>query len=175
MGLMQAADPKQDGELTILCIDGGGIRGLIPATVLEFLEGQLQEIDGSPEVRLAYYFDYIVGTSTGALVTTMLAAPNEKKNSKRRSCSLHSQGDHPALQEGGSREEVLVEAALVCIKYYDGDNFALKTLRDLLNAAPKIEHLVQALVDAFPRHGGDTAAADCATATARSRTGSTDS
>lgn len=30
-------------------------------------------------MRLADYFDYIVGTSTGALVTTMLAAPNEEK------------------------------------------------------------------------------------------------
>ncbi|KAJ1276550.1 hypothetical protein BS78_05G222600 [Paspalum vaginatum] len=176
MGLQQAADPKQDGELTILCIDGGGIRGLIPATVLEFLEGQLQEIDGSTEVWLADYFDYIVGTSTGALVTTMLAAPNEKKRplfAAKEIIQLYKEegpgifrNDHHA-----NRDEVLVEAALVCVKYYDGDNFALKTLRDLLNAAPKIEHLVQALVDAFPRRhaahgaaadsdGGDTAAAD---------------
>lgn len=28
--------------VTILSIDGGGIRGIIPATVLEYLESQLQ-------------------------------------------------------------------------------------------------------------------------------------
>ena len=35
-----------------------------------------QKLDG-PEARLADYFDVIAGTSTGALVTAMLAAPNE--------------------------------------------------------------------------------------------------
>jgi len=31
------------GEMvTVLSIDGGGIKGIIPATILEFLEGQLQ-------------------------------------------------------------------------------------------------------------------------------------
>jgi patatin-like phospholipase/acyl hydrolase len=69
---------KQDGrELRILCVDGGGIRGLIPAKILEYLESELQRIEGSPTKRLADYFDYIVGTSTGALVTIMLAAPNK--------------------------------------------------------------------------------------------------
>ena len=71
-----AAATKQGEELRILCIDGGGIRGLIPAKILEYLEAELQRIDGST-ARLADYFDYIVGTSTGALVTTMLAAPNK--------------------------------------------------------------------------------------------------
>ncbi|XP_075516078.1 patatin-like protein 2 [Primulina tabacum] len=62
--------------ITILSIDGGGIRGIIPATILEFLEAQLKELDGE-DARLADYFDMIAGTSTGGLVTAMLAAPNE--------------------------------------------------------------------------------------------------
>ena len=37
-----------------------------------------QELDG-PDARIADYFDVIAGTSTGALVTAMLAAPDEKK------------------------------------------------------------------------------------------------
>ncbi|XBJ14558.1 hypothetical protein VPH35_006586 [Triticum aestivum] len=36
------------------------------------------ELDG-PDVRIADYFDVIAGTSTGALVTSMLAAPGENK------------------------------------------------------------------------------------------------
>ncbi|KAI3957186.1 hypothetical protein MKW92_032474 [Papaver armeniacum] len=61
--------------ITILCIDGGGVRGIIPSTILAFLEAKLQELDG-PDARLADYFDIISGTSTGGLVTAMLTAPD---------------------------------------------------------------------------------------------------
>lgn len=36
----------------------------------------LQKLDGE-DARIADYFDVIAGTSTGGLVTAMLAAPNE--------------------------------------------------------------------------------------------------
>uniref|UniRef100_A0A5B6ZKA4 Patatin n=1 Tax=Davidia involucrata TaxID=16924 RepID=A0A5B6ZKA4_DAVIN len=62
--------------VTVLSIDGGGIRGIIPGTLLAHLESKLQELDG-PSARIADYFDVIAGTSTGGLVTTMLTAPNE--------------------------------------------------------------------------------------------------
>lgn len=68
--------PKIGNKITILSIDGGGVRGIIPATILEFLEKTLQELDG-PDVRIADYFDVIAGTSTGGLVTAMLSAPNK--------------------------------------------------------------------------------------------------
>ncbi|XP_055826871.1 patatin-like protein 3 [Solanum dulcamara] len=61
--------------VTVLSIDGGGVRGIIPGTLLDFLESKLQELDG-PDARIADYFDVIAGTSTGGLITTMLAAPN---------------------------------------------------------------------------------------------------
>ncbi|KAI8549867.1 hypothetical protein RHMOL_Rhmol06G0058200 [Rhododendron molle] len=69
--------PTHGNLITVLSIDGGGIRGIIPATILEYLESQLQEFDGE-DARLADYFDVIAGTSTGGLVTAMLTAPNEK-------------------------------------------------------------------------------------------------
>jgi patatin-like phospholipase/acyl hydrolase len=53
----EAVTPEQ--RLTILA-DGGGIRGLIPGTILAFLEAQLQELDG-PDMKLADYFDCITG------------------------------------------------------------------------------------------------------------------
>ncbi|XP_021283584.1 patatin-like protein 2 [Herrania umbratica] len=62
---------------TILSIDGGGVRGIIPATILAFLESELQKLDGK-EARIADYFDFIAGTSTGGLVTAMLASPNDE-------------------------------------------------------------------------------------------------
>uniref|UniRef100_A0A164UAR2 Patatin n=1 Tax=Daucus carota subsp. sativus TaxID=79200 RepID=A0A164UAR2_DAUCS len=72
------ASPPQKGRMvTVLSIDGGGIRGIIPGTILAFLESKLQELDG-PSARIADYFDVISGTSTGGLVTTMLTAPNKE-------------------------------------------------------------------------------------------------
>ncbi|XP_012855797.1 PREDICTED: patatin-like protein 3 [Erythranthe guttata] len=68
--------PPTNGNLvTILSIDGGGIRGIIPAKILEFLESELQKLDGE-NARIADYFDVIAGTSTGGLVTCMLTAPD---------------------------------------------------------------------------------------------------
>ncbi|KAG5613140.1 hypothetical protein H5410_024421 [Solanum commersonii] len=72
----QIQPPTYGDFITILSIDGGGIRGIIPATILNFLESQLQELDGK-DARLADYFDVIAGTSTGGLVTAMLTAPDE--------------------------------------------------------------------------------------------------
>ncbi|XP_019176819.1 PREDICTED: patatin-like protein 1 [Ipomoea nil] len=69
---------SDENFIAILSIDGGGIRGIIPATILAFLEAQLQELDGE-KVRICDYFDLIAGTSTGGLVTAMLTAPNEDK------------------------------------------------------------------------------------------------
>ncbi|XP_041025893.1 patatin-like protein 2 [Juglans microcarpa x Juglans regia] len=70
--------PSTFGKLiTVLSIDGGGIRGVIPGTILSFLESELQKLDGE-DARIADYFDVIAGTSTGGLVTAMLTSPNEK-------------------------------------------------------------------------------------------------
>ncbi|KAE8719505.1 Patatin-like protein 2 [Hibiscus syriacus] len=69
--------PNHGDLITVLSIDGGGIRGIIPGIVLSFLESELQKLDGE-EARIADYFDVIAGTSTGGLVTTMITAPNEK-------------------------------------------------------------------------------------------------
>ncbi|XP_048503179.1 patatin-like protein 1 [Beta vulgaris subsp. vulgaris] len=62
--------------ITILSLDGGGVRGLIPAVILSFLEQQLQNLDGK-DARIADYFDVIAGSSTGGLVSAMLTAPNQ--------------------------------------------------------------------------------------------------
>uniref|UniRef100_A0A6I9QL29 Patatin n=1 Tax=Elaeis guineensis var. tenera TaxID=51953 RepID=A0A6I9QL29_ELAGV len=68
--------PSLGKMVTVLSIDGGGVRGIIPGTILAFLESKLQELDGE-DARLADYFDIIAGTSTCGLVTAMLAAPDE--------------------------------------------------------------------------------------------------
>ncbi|OWM70908.1 patatin-like protein 2 [Punica granatum] len=79
--ILQIRPPTYGNLITILSIDGGGVRGIIPATILSFLESQLQELDGE-DVRLADYFDVVAGTSTGGLLTAMLTAP-DKNNDNR--------------------------------------------------------------------------------------------
>ncbi|KAF2309872.1 hypothetical protein GH714_005433 [Hevea brasiliensis] len=75
--LLPIQPPTYGNLITILSIDGGGIRGIVPAIILAYLEAQLQKLDGE-DARIADYFDVIAGTSTGGLVTAMLASPDEK-------------------------------------------------------------------------------------------------
>ncbi|KAJ6744349.1 PATATIN-LIKE PROTEIN 2 [Salix purpurea] len=81
MGNGSSSEPENQGDfITILSIDGGGVRGIIPSEVLSALESKLQKLDvDNKDARIADYFDFIAGTSTGGLMTAMLTAPNEKK------------------------------------------------------------------------------------------------
>ncbi|XP_014516160.1 patatin-like protein 3 [Vigna radiata var. radiata] len=66
--------PSYGDHVSILSIDGGGIKGIIPATVLDYLDKALKA--KNPTTSLADYFDVISGTSTGGLMTLMLTAPS---------------------------------------------------------------------------------------------------
>lgn len=66
-----------DKPVRILSIDGGGIRGVLPATFLSVLEEKLQETSGNKNLRLADCFDLIAGTSTGGLLTCMYLTPDD--------------------------------------------------------------------------------------------------
>jgi patatin-like phospholipase/acyl hydrolase len=56
--------------IRVLAIDGGGIRGIIPATVLADLELRA----GRPVAEL---FDLVAGTSTGGILALALTAPGD--------------------------------------------------------------------------------------------------
>lgn len=58
----------------MLALDGGGIRGLITLGILENLERVIKDAAGAgAEFRLGEWFDYIGGTSTGAILAAGLA------------------------------------------------------------------------------------------------------
>lgn len=61
----------------ILSIDGGGVRGIIPAMLLAELEAQT----GKPVAEL---FDLVVGTSTGGILALGLVAPDEQNPTQPR-------------------------------------------------------------------------------------------
>jgi patatin-like phospholipase len=50
----------------LLAIDGGGIRGVLSLQILAEIESLLREETSNSDYRLADYFDYVAGTSTGA-------------------------------------------------------------------------------------------------------------
>ena len=54
----------QDGQ-RILCLDGGGLKGLILIEVLIYIERQAGR-------RITELFDWIVGTSTGGIIALAL-------------------------------------------------------------------------------------------------------
>lgn len=72
MSLQQKID--SDGPKRILALDGGGIRGMIAVEVLKEIEELLrEETGGDKDFVLADYFDYISGTSTGAIIAAALS------------------------------------------------------------------------------------------------------
>ncbi|KAF5946853.1 hypothetical protein HYC85_017081 [Camellia sinensis] len=100
-------------QVTILSIDGGGIRGVIPLKVLQFLEDELEILENgnkqkqegearSKKVRLADYFDVIAGTSAGALITALLASPESIEIDASKNKSLASTTAEQAIDHGGS-------------------------------------------------------------------------
>ena len=62
---------QQRAARRVLSVDGGGIRGIIPALVLAHLERQM----GAPASEL---FDLIVGTSTGGILALGLSLQDQQ-------------------------------------------------------------------------------------------------
>ena len=61
------------GRKKLLAIDGGGIRGVLALEVLQKVEDLLKAKSGKAGFRLADYFDYIAGTSTGGIIAAGLS------------------------------------------------------------------------------------------------------
>ncbi len=65
---IKATTPKK-----ILTLDGGGIRGMITVEVLRKIETLLRKELKNKDLVLSDYFDYISGTSTGAIIAACLS------------------------------------------------------------------------------------------------------
>ena len=74
----------------ILSIDGGGMRGVVPAYLLSKLNKKLKEYSDRP---LYSYFDLIAGTSTGALLALGLSLNNSNSSLK-----LEAGADYPLYE-----------------------------------------------------------------------------
>lgn len=71
----------------ILSIDGGGMRGIVPAVLLEALEARVKK-------PLSEVFDLIAGTSTGGIIALALSKPDQSgrpQYSPAAICNLYRQ------------------------------------------------------------------------------------
>jgi patatin-like phospholipase/acyl hydrolase len=71
MGYLERVDAK--GRKKLLALDGGGIRGVLTLEILRSMEQMLRSELDRPDLVLGDYFDYIAGTSTGAIIAAGLA------------------------------------------------------------------------------------------------------
>jgi len=67
---------KKTKKIRILSIDGGGIKGILPGIILEYIESRINKMEG-PDKRLSDYFDLIAGTSTGGILTCIYLTPGK--------------------------------------------------------------------------------------------------
>ncbi|MFL6099450.1 MAG: patatin-like phospholipase family protein [Actinomycetales bacterium] len=71
MGYLDRVDAP--GRKKLLALDGGGIRGVLTLEILRSMEQMLRSELDRPDLVLGDYFDYIAGTSTGAIIAAGLA------------------------------------------------------------------------------------------------------
>jgi uncharacterized protein len=72
----------------LLSIDGGGLRGALSLEILAAIEAGLRDRRSQPDLVLADYFDYVAGTSTGAIIAAALALGQPVDDIRRRYESL---------------------------------------------------------------------------------------
>lgn len=140
-------------RITILSIDGGGVRGVIPSTILEFLETELQKLDG-PNVALADYFDVIAGTSTGGLLTSMLTAPdanNRPKFSAKQATQTYINDAtviFPPLRNPSFLTSLRTTYRMLCGPRYSGQGL-IKTVERLVGNTRLHETVTNVVIPSF--------------------------
>ncbi len=78
-----AAEKVKKKFFTVLAIDGGGIRGIIPALILDSIEQRIENLlcdrNEKCQLRIADVFDLIAGTSTGGIIALALTKPDSSR------------------------------------------------------------------------------------------------
>ena len=62
----------------VLSLDGGGIRGIISASIIAHLEARLQVATNDPTARISDFFDLLSGTSAGGILTALYLVPGSE-------------------------------------------------------------------------------------------------
>lgn len=133
--------------IRILAIDGGGIRGIIPALVLT----EIEKRSGKPVSQL---FDFVSGTSTGSILALGLVKPDKDGN------SAYSAEDIAGLYQSHGKTvfpkippllsfmiKKLQNLCLIHANY--PSSFLQNIFRDIFNDAKMSESLIDVLIPAY--------------------------
>ena len=120
------------GPKRLLALDGGGLRGIISLEVLARIEQLLGGDD--PEFRLCDWFDYIAGTSTGAIIATALACGHRVSTIQALYRELGPQIFHPQMMAKRWRSRYVAGPLTDRLRTFFGDDLTLgdDRLRTLL-------------------------------------------
>lgn len=66
---------RTHSKIRILSLDGGGIRGIIPATIIQYIEQEIGRLTGNKKTRIGEYLDMVAGTSTGGILASLYLTP----------------------------------------------------------------------------------------------------
>ncbi len=116
-------------KIRILSVDGGGIRGVLPGTILMQLEKILQQKDNNSTRKLGDYFDMIAGTSTGGILACLYLMPGENRKAKysaAEAVDLYIKNGH-TIFDRTLKEKVLSAGGIFHQKYSHDALYGLLT------------------------------------------------
>lgn len=128
--------------MRVLAIDGGGIRGMIPAVVLAELERRAQR-------PIAELFDLIAGTSTGGILAAALTVPGDDGKPRLSAAEVvtHYQQLGPRVFSRSLRRRVTSADGLLDARY---DSAGLRrALADELGGALLSQTLTDVVLTAY--------------------------
>ncbi len=136
-------------KIRILSLDGGGIRGILPGTILTYIEEQLQLKTKNPNAKIGSYFDLIAGTSTGGILALVYACPDATgayKFSAKEALDIYlDQGDEIFDISLGKK---IRSAAGVLDEKYDAEELE-STLLNYLGETTLSEALTPCLITSY--------------------------
>lgn len=143
------ADQPND-RFRILAIDGGGIRGLISALVLQEIEERLNDGNEGEWIRVADCFHLVAGTSAGGLAALALTAPKGLRAADLVDFYLE---DGPALFQRSLWRKLRTGWGLFGPKYSPGP--VKQAIESRVGNPPISEASRDLLVTSYDMHGGE--------------------
>lgn len=108
----------------ILSIDGGGMRGIVPAYIIDKMS---EYLSSSGDNRPFYsHFDLIAGTSTGGLIALALTERSEDSGLKRENGENFSVNKEEIIRKGLFRRKKIIST-------YQGDIERLSDSKEIIN------------------------------------------
>ncbi len=132
-------------KVRILSLDGGGIRGILPGTILTYIEDELKKKSFNPNASISEYFDFFAGTSTGGILSLIYITPDKNginKYTAKDALNIYLNKGHEIFNIpfrkkieslGGVIDEKYPEIALeINLKEYFGNIALSQTLKPCL-------------------------------------------